>query len=98
MVLPTMPCFAGIDSLPLMSIKPGGQGSVTEGYGHSFVLSIAGVSASVPVPAIGHTFGLEGKSVIVTPGVSRFGVQFLSCQSGLLSLRSPKFDPPTISR
>src|SRR5271166_6019171 len=55
---------AGIE-LPSMSIKPGGQGSVTDGLGHSFVVSMAGVAASMPSPAMGQTAGLDGKSVVV---------------------------------
>src|SRR5215470_7509466 len=97
MVLPTVLGAAASDFTPSMSINPGGQGSVTEGFGHSLVRSMAGVAASVPVPAIGHTFELEGKSVTTVPD-TRFGVQLALCQSGALSLRTPKFDPPTTSR
>jgi hypothetical protein len=63
-----------IDLVPSISIRPGGHGSVWLGSGHSFVRSIAGVSASVPVPAIGQTGGLEGKSVVTLPRL-RLGVQ-----------------------
>src|SRR6476646_8489456 len=97
MVLPVVPGAALMEVKPSISIRPGGQGSVVSGLGHSLVRSIAGVSASVPVPAIGQTFGLDGKSVAINP-VERLVMQVALCQSGLLSLRTPKFEPPTISK
>src|SRR6185437_11186048 len=94
MVLPTVFLAAGTDIFPSISINPGGHGAAP---GHSLVKSIAGVSASVPQPPIGHTGALDGLSVVTSP-VARFGMHAELCQSGLLSLRTPKFDPPTTSR
>src|ERR1700688_3817377 len=101
MVLPLV-AAAGTDFTPSISARYGNVGSVT-----SFQLSTAGVTASSPDPEIGHTFPLSNgtgagagaaPSSAFTIPVARLGVQFLSCQSGGLSLRMPKFDPPTISR
>src|SRR6266436_4859629 len=92
-VLPTVFGAASKPKLPSTSIRE--QGAV-----HSLPeLSIAGVAASVPVPEIGQTAPLLGVSKFADGGlVSRFGVHAELCQSGPLSLRTPKFEPPTISR
>src|SRR5258708_28986603 len=94
MVFPAVLDAFRIDRTPSMSIRPGGQGTVE---GHSLLMSMAGVSASVPDPEIGQTFPPGGLSRFGTPD-ARLVVQVALCQSGLLSLRTPKFDPPTISR
>ena len=44
----------------------------------------------------GRCCGLGGLSVLTVP-VARLDAQLL-CQAGGLSLRTPKFDPPTTSR
>src|SRR5215467_8359425 len=72
----------------------------------SFHVSTAGVSASVPDPAMGHTLpvsidtpgGGESVASALTNPLCRLAVQLLLPQSGLLSLRTPKLEPPTISR
>ena len=92
MVLPTMPVAAGIDRTPSISVT-----DVTDGGVISFVVSKTGVAASVPRPRIGQTGGLDESSYDVVPE-ARFVVQSPLCQSGLLSFRTPKFDPPTTSR
>src|SRR5579871_3948018 len=93
---------AGTDFTPSMLARYGKVGSVT-----SFQLSTASVLASVPVPAMGQTLPLskgtgggagEAPSSALTMPVAMFGRQFRLCQSGALSLRTPKFEPPTISR
>src|ERR1700737_661258 len=90
-VLPTVFGAASKPKVPSISISE--QGAV-----HSLPeVSIGGVVASVPVPKIGQTGPLLGLSKFVIGGlVSRFGVQVVLCQSGPLSLRMPKFEPPTI--
>src|SRR5580692_6406423 len=99
MVLPTVGA-EGTDLTPSMfGMKLMKPGSV------SFQLSTASVVASVPVPLIGHTlpcsmgigggFGALSLSALVMP-VAMFGRQLELCQSGELSLRTRKFEPPTI--
>ena len=63
----------------------------------SLVQSSAGVAASVPIPSMGQIFGLGGLSVLGTP-VERLVAHAPLCQSGALSLWTPKFEPPTTSR
>ena len=58
----------------------------------SFVRSKTGVAASVPVPQIGQTLGLEDTSKDVMPE-SRFVVQVVTCQSGLWSLQYAEVRP-----
>ena len=91
MVLPIV-CAAGMDSTPSMFVTARIDGGVI-----SFVTLIATVGASMPVPAIGQTSGLGGTSVATSPD-ARFGVHVALCQSGELSVSTPKFDPPTTSR
>src|SRR5215475_14100338 len=71
----------------------------------SFQLSTCGVGASLPVPSIGQMGSpVIGKgaaplslSALKIPE-TMLGEQLVLCQSGELSLRTPKFEPPTISR
>jgi hypothetical protein len=49
------------------------------------------------VPEMGQMLGVGGLSVAAVPE-ARLVVQEKSCQSGLLSLSTPKFEPPTTSR
>ena len=74
MVLPVVLAAAGMEVVPSILISPGGPLV-------SLVVSIAGVSASVPVPAIGQMFGLAGLSVATVPE-ARLVVQAELCQSG----------------
>ena len=92
MVLPTIPEAAGIDMTPSISVT-----EVTAGGVISFVVSTTGVAASVPVPAIGQLAPKEELSNAVVPE-TMFVVQAPLCQSGLLSFRTPKFEPPVTSR
>src|SRR5712692_6688502 len=98
MVFPLMFVAAGMDLTPSIlfspSLLPGAQLV-------SFVQSIAGVAASDPVPKMGQTLGLAGLSVLavaVAVAVAKLLVHVALCQSGLLSLCTPKFEPPTTSR
>ena len=64
----------------------------------NFVCAIdCGLGAIVLMPEIGHTAGLGGLSVLAIPE-AKFVVQLALCQSGELSLCTPKFDAPTTSR
>ena len=92
MVLPEMLVAAGIDILPSISVT-----AVICGGLVSLNVSITGVAASVPVPEIGQMFGNVPLSNEVIPD-ARFGVHVRSCQSGELSFRTPKFEPPVTSR
>jgi len=83
---------AGIDWTPSISVT-----DVIAGGAVSFDMSKTGVAASVPLPAIGQTFGLDETSYDVVPETI-FGAQPPLCQSGLLSFRTPKLEPPTTSR
>jgi hypothetical protein len=56
-----------------------------------------GVGASIPSPEIGQISELDGLSVFTVPG-ARFGLHVGLFQSGLLSLSTPTFEPPTTSR
>src|SRR5215831_2614945 len=94
MVLPEMLVAAGIDITPSMLFSPA---LLPAAHCTSLVQSTAGVSASVPSPVIGQMLGLDGLSVL-TDAEARFGVQVALCQSGLLSLCTPKLEPPAISR
>src|SRR5580658_6220468 len=104
MVLPEMFLAAGTDFTPSMFAR------AIIGGSPSFQTSTASVGASVPNPEIGqisepllstlYPAGIElGKSAsaLITP-VARFGEQLWLCQSGALSLRMPKLEPPTSSR
>src|SRR6202021_3142292 len=101
-VFPTVGA-AGTDFTPSRSAR-----NVNVGRDTSFQLSTAGVTASVPVPAIGQiavvSNGTGAGTVVPPPSsaftipVARLGVQARLCQSGALSLRTPKFEPPTISK
>jgi hypothetical protein len=71
----------------------------------SFQLSAAGVSASLPEPAMGPIFPVSTGTGALPPLLSAFtiplarlGEQARFPQSGALSLRMPKLEPPTISR
>src|SRR5450755_448868 len=96
MVLPEVLATAGNATLPSTSIShpapvsgfPGGLGSLVQ--------SRAGVAASVPLPSMGQ-IGAETDSKDTNP-LLRFVAQLRLCQFGGLSLRTPKFEPPTISR
>src|SRR5262249_54177299 len=91
-VLPTV-CAAGMTgATPSMLVTDRIDGGVI-----SFTVSNWGVGASIPVPPMGHTSGLAGTSVFGVPR-ERFVLHDGFLQSGLLSLRTPKFDPPTTSR
>jgi hypothetical protein len=83
---------AGIDILPSISVT-----AVICGGLVSLKVSITGVAASVPVPVIGQMFGKVPLSNDVIPE-ARFVVHVRSCQSGELSFKTPKFDPPVTSR
>src|ERR1017187_70750 len=85
-------------------LTPSMSARATKGPAISFQVSTAGVSASVPVPVIGQmlpvstgTGALPPPSSAFTILVAIFGEQELP-HAGALSLRMPKFDPPTISR
>src|SRR5579872_679425 len=99
MVLPTVGA-AATDFTPSMSAKKlNVPGSV------SFQLSTAGVAASLPRPEIGQTAvvsigmgGVPRSSSAFTRPEEILGVQLVLPQFGGLSLRTPKLDPPTISR
>src|SRR3974390_1207315 len=94
MVLPTVFGAAGMERLPSIFSSPA---LLPAAHCTSLVQSTAGVVASVPVPQIGQTFGLEGLSVFTVPAL-RLVMQLVLCQSGLLSECTPKLEPPTVSR
>src|SRR5271169_769310 len=89
-VIPSVVVTAGYEAVPSMLMSPGGPCV-------SLDMSMAGVAASVPLPVIGQTAPDGGLSVSGTP-VARFVMQFALCQSGALSLSTPKLEPPTTSR
>src|SRR5579863_2538035 len=94
---------AGTDFTPSMSAR------ATNGPPTSFQVSTAGVAASMPVPAMGQMLPVSSfdgtPGALVPPPSSAFtmpetifGEQLVLPQFGELSLRTPKFEPPTISR
>ena len=89
MVLPVMCAAAGMPMIPSMLLR--------KETWVSLVASMAGVAASVPTPEIGQIAGLGGLSVLAML-VARLVEQVLLCQSELLSLCTPKLEPPTTSR
>src|ERR1017187_3612331 len=98
MVLPTVGA-AGTDLTPSRSAR------ATKGPPTSFQVSTAGVSASVPEPVMGQTLpvsmgtgALPPPSSAFTMPVAMFDEHEVLPQLGELSLRIPKFEPPTISR
>src|ERR1039458_10707433 len=97
-VLPTAGA-AGTD------LTPSRSASATNGPAISFQVSTAGVSASLPEPQMGQmlpvstfTGALPPPSSALTMPLEMLGVQAVLPQSGALSLRIAKLDPPTISR
>src|SRR5262249_53364260 len=90
-VFPLICLSAGMDIFPSISVTAVIAGGVV-----SLNVSITGVAASVPSPDTGQ-FATESLSKCVL-GTRMLLVQFVLCQSGELSFRIPKFDPPVISR
>lgn len=67
------------------------------GQAGSWIIARGIAGNSVRSAEIGHTLRLGGLSVLAEPS-ERLIAHAVLCQSGLLSLRTPKFDPPTTSR